>query len=250
MYIEKIRNILFPKKKVVSDLRKYFGKCIYFGPFSGIEIPDEVYGILTLSEKLGFYESCLHDKLSELLNREIKSIVLIGGNNGYYAAGLTNLFLPQKIEIYETEETFHSKIKSWFDLNKLGNYKIKGEAKVEDLILLDSEIDLLFIDCEGAEEELLNPNQINWQKKADIIVEIHPFYRKKLINKIVDRFKGTHTVEIIYDDFNEDDKISKILKELNLKVNYSKHPTHRWIDSSGSKLYTCGMFLFLKRKEI
>jgi hypothetical protein len=241
---------MFKKNSDSSDsIKQYFGDKLYFGPFAGLKIPDQVYKKLSVSEKLGMYESCLHPKFSELLNRNIRNIIVVGGNNGYYSAGLSYLFNPDQLTVYETISTLHPYILSWFDANQLPACNISGEATIAEFKKWDDKIDLVFMDCEGYEIHLLNPESFRWQADADVLVELHPFYVENLIGSIVRRFENTHTAEIIYDDFTEDDKIQKILEVLPSKITYNKHPGHRWINQNGQKIYTGGIFLFLKRKK-
>jgi len=244
MRIRKSKN---HTKEIVA---KYFGNRIYFGPFSGLRIPGLVLNALSITEILGFYESCLHFIFSDLLNRKIKSVMIIGGNNGYYAAGLSNLFNPESLVIYEMVQDLHPRIASWFETNNLSEYSILGEATPEEFKRNDKKIDLLFMDCEGFEKILLNPNEFNWQKESDIIVELHPFYKDNLVSDFTDKFQSTHSIQIIYDDFDEDNKVNKILNGLNLNNNYDQHPNHRWINENGSKVYTSGLFLYLRRKSV
>lgn len=240
---------LFKKVKTTNKLLlERIGNRVYFGPFSGLKIPKKVAEILTVSEVLGLYESCLHSKLSLLLNKTIKNIVLVGGNNGYYAAGLNYIFQPDMIQIYETEKFFHDKIESWFVENNLYNYEIFAEANQEVFENLLLNVDLLFMDCEGCELQLLDPILFPWQKKADILFELHPFYIDNLIAIISDKFRKTHLIEIIYDDFDEDIKIEKIIAGIDLKIEYAKHPNHRWIIENGNKIFTSGVFMLLTQK--
>ncbi len=235
------------KKKQQSNLSilKRIGYRIYFGPFTGLKIPQSVYNILTTSEILGLYESCLHSKFEILLNKEIKNVLLVGGNNGYYASGISYLLNPDLIHIYETEKYFHTLIKSWFQENNFENYKISDKASKEEFIKIQSKIDFVFMDCEGFETELLNPEIFTWQEKTEILLEIHPFYKDNLISILSKRFMKTHKIELFYDDFDEDNKIDKILKGLDLKIQYSKHPNHRWIIENGNKINTSGIFMYL-----
>lgn len=240
---------LFKKQKSTNQsLLDKIGNRIYFGPFSGLKIPEKTSGILTISEILGLYESCLHSKFGNLLNSDIKNIVLVGGNNGYYSAGISYIFNPDSMKIYETEENFHNIIESWFVENDLSKYSIFGKATIEEFKKNESKIDLLFMDCEGFEIELLNPSTFLWQKDTEILLEIHPFYINNLLVILANRFRMTHDIEIIYDDFNEDNKIDKILNGLNLDMEYNKHPNHRWIIENGKKVYTSGVFMVLTKK--
>jgi hypothetical protein len=244
---------LFKKQKKVNlatknSLLEIIGNRIYFGPFSGTKIPKAAYDFLTVSEILGLYESCLHSKFSNLLNQDISNVILVGGNNGYYAAGISYLFNPEIINIYESEDKFHPIINSWFLENKLSNTNILGKASIEEFEQIESKIDFIFMDCEGYEIELLNPQLFLWQQKTEILLELHPFYEDNLIAILTSRFKQTHKIEIIYDDFYEDIKIEKILNGLNLDLKFSKHPTHRWIEKNDKKVYTSGIFMFLAQK--
>lgn len=231
-------------------LKKTFNSKIYFGPFTGLKIPSDLYNILSVPEILGMYESCLHSCFSQLLNRNITDIVIVGGNNGYYAAGLNYIFEPKSSIVYEMVTKFHSEIKKWFDLNQIENYQILGEATIEDFKNWKRNTNFLLIDCEGYEDKLLNPNEFQWQKKCDILAEIHPFYVKNQISKLSKQFAETHDIELIYDDFSEDKKIKTILEGINSKIEYAKHPNHRWIIEDNKKVYTSGIFMFLKRKNL
>lgn len=240
---------LLNKKKITNEsLIEKVGNRIYFGPFTGLKIPKNVAKILTVSEILGLYESCLHSKFEYLINNEIKNILLVGGNNGYYAAGLSYILNPNLIKVYETEEYFHNIIDSWFIENNLSNYEIIGKATIEEFQKIEYKIDFVFMDCEGFEIELLNPVNFPWQKNAEILVEIHPFYIDNLISILSSRFKKTHEIQLIYDDFDENHKIDTILKGIDLNIEYNKHPNHRWIKENGEKVYTSGIFMFLKLK--
>jgi hypothetical protein len=243
-----IRN-LFKKKPVSKDiLVKKVGKRIYFGPFSGLKIPQKLNKVLTVAEILGLYESCLHPKLEYLINRDIKKIILVGGNNGYYSAGLSYIFNPEIIKIYETEKGLHEFIDLWFVENKLSKHEIFGAATEEEFNIIDSKIDLVFMDCEGFEVELLNPSKFSWQKNTNVLLELHPFYVNNLLSTLCDRFRESHEIEVIYDDFNENIKIDTILKGFELDIKCDRHPNHRWIEEQNNKVFTSGIFLFLKRK--
>jgi hypothetical protein len=242
---KKIINFL--KKSEKKDLKDFLGNEVYTGPFASLKIPTEVYNVLTLPELLGLYESCLHPYFSTLLNQDIKNVVLIGGNNGYYAAGISLFFNPEKLNIYESETKWHKKIESWFIYNKFSNYFIHESADKSSFKEVEK-TDLLFIDCEGYESFLLDPKEFEWQKETNIIVEIHPFYIQNIVNTLSKRFKKTHNIELIYDSFEEDKKIEAIIVNLKIDINYSKHPNHRWIIKESKKVHTAGIFMFLSPK--
>lgn len=238
------------RKGKLQKLRKLCNGQVYFGPFTGLNIPEHLYDILTPSELVGLYESCLHPIFSELYNRKIENIALVGGNNGYYAAGLSYLYHPKQFLVYEMIPEMHEWIKAWYSINPIPKPEILGAADEDNFKAINTKIDLLFIDCEGYEVKLLNPELFTWQKQTDIVVELHPFYVENLLHQIASRFAATHTIEIIYDDFNEDAKVEKVLKGLGVNLKFPSHPNHRWIMVNKDKKYTSGIFMFLKHKDL
>ncbi len=229
-----------------EKLRNAFNSRIYTGPFCGLKIPQALYDTLSVAEILGLYESCLHPVFSRLCNRRISNIVIVGGNYGYYTAGLSYMFQPQGCRVYEMAEGMHAAIRSWFIENDLQEPLICGVATSENLRADMSEVDLLFIDCEGGEVDLLDPESCEWLMRADIVVELHPFYVDNLLSTLLSRFAATHRIELIYDDFAEDSKIIRLLQGVGIRASFPRHPTHRWIIADGSKRYTAGMFAFLQ----
>ncbi len=223
---------------------------IYYGPFAGLKIPENVFKVLFITEILGFYESCLHPIITKLLNRKPKNIILVGGSNGYYAAGFNYLYNPIKITIYETSEAAHKNIKSWFDINNLTNFEILGEANTENFKNHSNDVDFMLVDCEGFEQHLLDPSKFTWQNNTDIIVELHHFYVHRIQSMIVERFHKTHEIQIIFEDLFEDEKIIKILKGMKLDLKFDRMPNHRWIFENGNKVYTTGVFMYLKPKNV
>lgn len=223
------------------------GHQIYTGPFAGLKIPTIVQKEFKLAESLGLYEFALHKVISTLPSRKIDNIMVIGGHKGYYPAGLSNFLRPENMYVFEMDEKFFPLLESWISLNNLKPYKFYQEATAEILEKWIEKIDFLLIDCEGAEDFLLLPDQYPWQKNTDILVEVHHFYDNKIMGNLISRFKNTHQLEIIYDDIVENHIIDTILKELGIKGNYRKQPLHRWIfNENKSKIITSGVFLYMK----
>lgn len=252
--LRKIKNKLFPKtlsenETTVSVLAK-IGNQIYSGPFAGLLIPDILKPILKLSETLGLYESALHRNFSDLVNKNIENIMVIGGHKGYYPAGLSNLLRPKSMYVFEMDQNFQPYIDAWISTNNLTPYHTFGEATEEILLQWKEKIDFLLIDCEGAEDFLLQPDKYSWQAKTDILVEIHHFYDKKILGNLVDRFKHTHHFSIIYDDIAENEKIQNVLDGLGINGTFRGQPNHRWIfDENRNKIITSGVFVYMSVKD-
>lgn len=246
---QKLKTKPYSENKTVEIIAQKIGKQIYTGPFAGLKIPEILIPKMKLAEILGLYESCLHPTFSELINRKIENIMIIGGHKGYYSAGLSNFLRPKKMYVYEMDDAYFPLIETWIEKNKLSPYIMGKEATKEILENFQDKIDFLLIDCEGAEMFLLQPDKFQWQKNTDVLVEIHHFYDHKIMGTMIERFRDTHEISVIYDDINEDVKINKILSGLGINGSFRGHPYHRWIfDENKRKIITNGVFLYLKRK--
>ncbi|REC57538.1 hypothetical protein DRF62_00835 [Chryseobacterium piscium] len=252
--LTKIKDNIFSKSlsenaTTITVLEKT-GNQIYTGPFAGLVIPDILKPSLKLAEALGLYEYALHRFFSDLINKDIKNIMVIGGHKGYYPAGLSNLLRPENMYVFEMDSNFQPLIDSWVEANNLKPYHTFGEASEEILLRWNNKIDFLLIDCEGAEDFLLQPQKFVWQKNTDILVEIHHFYDNKILGNLISRFKNTHDLSIIYDDISENKKIENVLEGLEIKGTFRGHPKHRWIfDKNRNKIITAGIFLYMSVKR-
>lgn len=232
----------------IDFLYEKTGSQIYFGPFSGLKIPPELKPELTVAEILGFYESCLFDVWGRLAGRKTDHIMMIGGSHGYYSAGLSYLLQPEQNHVFETNFDSHFHIKQWTVHNNILMPNLYGTATEEIMADWKLPIDVIICDCEGGELSLINPQKFPWQKSCDLLVEVHPFYGENLLGTLIKRFKKTHKITIIYDDFSEDQKIMQALTGFGLeKLKYDNHPSHRWINKNGKKVYTSGVFLYLEQ---
>jgi hypothetical protein len=247
--LSKLKQKPLSEEKTVEIVSKKIGKQIYTGPFAGLNIPEILIPKMKLAEILGLYESCLHPAISDLVNRKIENIMIIGGHKGYYSAGLSNFLRPKKMYVYEMDDAYLPLIETWIKINNLSPFIMGKEATTEILKNFQDKIDFLLIDCEGAEMFLLQPDSYKWQKKADVLVEIHHFYNNKIMGTIIERFRDTHEISVIYDDLNEDLKIKNILIGLGINGSFRGHPYHRWIiNENKNRIITHGVFLYMKRK--
>src|SRR5262249_33058204 len=65
---------------------------------------------------------------------------------------------------------------------------------------------LVIMDCEGCEDDLLDPAKAPKLRGADVILEVHDFSDPSLKQRIHDRFSATHTItEYDYHPRNPDD---------------------------------------------
>ncbi|RYD96674.1 MAG: hypothetical protein EOP50_06410 [Sphingobacteriales bacterium] len=234
----------------IKKVRERTGSQIFFGPFATLRIPEELFPHLTIGEMIGTYESCLHGVINELIVQRPQSVVIIGANNGYYCAGLAYTMRPQRLLAFEMVPRLHPIARSWWECNDLPPMDLQGEATPEVLRNIQAPVDLLICDCEGAEEELLQPEAYTWQKDASIIVELHDFYRPGLTQRLVERFSESHDIRLLQDDPQELELNDKILGAVHpsywlTRFKIPLFPAHRWIQNGKHQMLTAGKFLYL-----
>lgn len=237
-------------RNFIKKVRDRIGGQIYYGPFATLQIPDALYPHLTIGETIGTYEMCLHDVFNKLITERPQHIMIIGANNGYYCAGLAYTIRPQKLTAFEMVPHLQQLAQEWWKVNDLSPMTMKGEATPAELSNIAEPVDFLLCDCEGAEDELLRPEQYTWQKRSAILVELHDFYKPGLMQRLIERFDITHTAQIIMDDHQESDLNDKILSAVDLsyrlvRFKIANFPNHRWIPKKGHKALTFGKFLYL-----
>lgn len=171
------------------------------GPFKGMQyhLQPNAYG--TIPALLGSMESELHGFVEYLIGLAPRRIVNVGCGNGYYAVGFARRLPECQVIGVDIEQRCREMTMSLADENGVAN-----RVRVEDLATAASleaqvgEGTVLFMDCEGAELDLLDPAQTPALKSTVFLVELHDFLLRKndpgfsLTGTLVGRFKETHNL--------------------------------------------------------
>jgi hypothetical protein len=231
--------------KLLNFLLNKSGSMVYSGPFATMPIPSD---LLSSHEKyyvLGSYERCLHQSIYELITTRPKYGIVVGAHKGYYSVGLLYTIRDCKITAFESSETLHLFIERWAKFSKvLDRLEIRSTANIETLQNLKEAPDFVIIDCEGAEDFILSPNDLPWLTTACVICELHDFYVHGLLGDLVSRFSPTHRIKII-DSYSVPHKEYPILARLSEPDALECVREDRWILSTknkNSKIWTTGRF--------
>lgn len=168
------------------------GDKIFSGPFKGMQLDLTRHSGNFAPYLLGIYEHELHPVIDRIIERNYKRILNVGCSFGYYAVGLGWLMPQSRISVLDIEERVVRACLETANLNKIRNVK-----QAEHFIPFEH--DLIIMDCEGAEEEYLDPDRFDF-KSTDILVELHECNKAGLAQTVVNRFKNTHAVEFIYNE--------------------------------------------------
>jgi glycosyltransferase involved in cell wall biosynthesis len=167
------------------------------GPFAGMW-----YGLPVphLPAYLGTYELELRPLLAELAATPFDLVLNVGAADGYYAAGLA-LLLPDAHEVaFEMLPAKQENVRRVAAENGVAErVQIEGEgtpARLEELIQR-AQRPLVWMDVEGAELDLLDPERVPGLSRAEIVVELHPHLVARPREVLEERFASTHESQLV-----------------------------------------------------
>lgn len=188
--------------ELAEQLMSAYKTTVATGPFAGMALPSEAaWGDGDIPPKvLGCYEEELHAAVTRAAQRQPATIINIGCAEGYYAIGLARLLPSADVFAFDTSKKAQAICRSASAQNHVSaRVHVAGECTKAALSrLLDGDgRKLLFVDCEGAELDLLDGDVAARAKSADIIIECHDFINPTITQTLAQRFSGSHTVERI-----------------------------------------------------
>lgn len=185
-------QVKFPIAGLVLD---WDGR-IHAGPFAGMRFPR---GGGDYSEVLGAFEYSLIPVLEQVIAREPDIIVDVGAAWGYYAMGLAYRSPKSRVIAYEMDSTRFDVMRKFVHINNLADrVAMGGECTVAALAhdLRDAKAPFLFMDAEGAESYLLEPDMPNIDA-VEMLVELHEVFVPGITDLLKSRFATTHVVSLI-----------------------------------------------------
>lgn len=183
---------------ISRTLRERIGDKIFAGPFRGMQLIPEIMDKHFAPTLLGSYEWEIHGAVEEAITRKYKQIVNIGCSFGYYAVGFALRMPETKVFAFDIDPVAREHCKKMAQANHVEDRVIIGEAfKHEDYERFSGPETLVFMDIEGAEQDLLNPQKAPALLGMDVVVEIHDFMIPGLSTKLPLRFAETHQVRVI-----------------------------------------------------
>jgi hypothetical protein len=170
------------------------------GPFKGMRYGDFSHGSVLIPKLLGTYEAELHGWMEEALTAGYDAFINIGSAEGYYAVGFAHAHPTIEVVTFDTSDTANRMLRQLAALNGLQERVHTADAgtpaRLESL-LRRYKRPLLFIDIEGAEDELLDLRRAPALAGTDMIVETHDAYNFGVTRRLIERFWPTHKFEIL-----------------------------------------------------
>ena len=174
------------------------GSTAQSGPFKGMSyLRDATEGCL-VPKLLGCYEEEIGPSVERLLARGYDRVIDVGCASGYWLTGFA-LRLP-KAEAFGFDINLEARARcaTVNALNRVeSRVKLLGACTTAELQSLIAGRTLVFMDCDGPEFDLLDPQLAPALRQADIVVECHDYLNPKITPTLLQRFGGSHEIEKI-----------------------------------------------------
>jgi hypothetical protein len=167
------------------------------GPFAGMW-----YGIPVphLPAYLGTYELELRPLLAQLTGTPFDVMLNVGAADGYYAVGLARLWPEARIVAFEPLPAKQANLQRVAGENGVDRrLRVEGACTPGrlDEVTRGAKRPLVWMDVDGAEVELLDPQLAPGLRRAEIVVELHEFLRPHAREALEARFAPTHANHLV-----------------------------------------------------
>ena len=181
-------------------LKNTVGRGVQSGPFKDMQLTDALLATVSAPAPhlLGTYEHELHPAIEAAIVKPYRTILNIGCNHGYYAVGFARRMPQTDVLGFEIEPAIAEQARAMAALNDVSaRVTIAGLFRGEDFARYADRRTLVFMDIEGAEVDLLDPQRYPALRQMDIIVELHALLDPNLPGAIVKRLADSHVFEAV-----------------------------------------------------
>ncbi len=207
-----------------AQLRAYVAgqtnNIVQSGPFEGLVLTGDTSWDANGDEAaklLGFYEEEIHPALERAIAAEPDLVMNVGCAEGFYAVGLARRLPNARTLAFDIDPTAQNVCRKTAMVNYVvDRMAIMGETSAEGMenFLAGPARPFIFMDCEGAEMELLDPAIAPSLLRTRILVELHDFANRAITPILRGRFEATHELEIIGEGARDPNR-SPLLRPLN-----------------------------------
>jgi len=200
-------------RALTNGLRLMIGDCVYDGPFKGMRLTEGALLATHTPVLLGCYEQELHAVIEETVSSGYEQIINIGCSVGYYAVGLARRMPNVSVDAFDIDDVSRNICHKVVQANGVDDrVHISGEFFGENFENYSAKKTLVFMDIEGGEKALLDPQRFPALQKMDVIVELHDLMDPSISKLLCSRFEPTHTISVIKNRFSLPN-IEKIMPE-------------------------------------
>ena len=227
------------RREVMNRIAAGPAAVILSGPFSGMKYIKSFNKEWFTQKVIGFYEYPLREAVESICETDYELIIDIGAAEGYYACGLAYRKPDCRVVCFEADLSKHDAIRKIASLNNcLHRIQIRGYCDRNSLSSELSEangLKLVFLDCEGAENDILDSDSVRELDKCDILVETHDFIVPGVTDRLIERFSKSHEISVL-DECEFPVGVMSLGKELgvddemmSMATDELRSPGNRWL---------------------
>ncbi len=222
---------------------------VYAGPFSAMRLADNLKLSVDPKFIVGSYEEEAHEIINDVICAAPENIVDIGSSFGYYAVGFALKIADTHVTAFEAQETpYWQQLAVLARINGVsGKITQRGFCTTAELEKVVKPNSFILCDCEGAEEDLLDPVEIPALRSSKILVELHEMHRPNVMGTLVSRFRSSHQIRIIEERERNPDRY-RILKNLPSRWQAVAMEETRWVPRPNLPMTTWLRFMLLEPK--
>lgn len=202
-------------------IRNRTGNRVVEGPFVGMTVVhDSKWGDGdTAAKLLGIYECELFPSIEKAIELNPDLVVNVGCAEGFFGIGV-GMRTGADVVLVDIDSELLKIAERNAVANDLNKFSVSTESNQKALqkFLEKGKRPFLFMDCEGHEHVLLNPQEVPQLSNTVIIVESHDCFKPGLLNELESRFSETHDIQVIrqgsknpyhplIDDFSDEQKM-------------------------------------------
>jgi precorrin-6B methylase 2 len=175
------------------------GSVVTAGPFSGLLYVRRFGDIVHAAKLVGSYEREVHAVTMSIVGRAPSLVVNIGSGDGYYAVGLARLLPHATIVAVDPDPLATRSCRDTARRNGVRDrvqHAVRVDATGLEALLRKANEGrtACVVDCEGFEDELLDPVRAPTLATSDLLVETHDFAQAGVTARLMERFGTTHRV--------------------------------------------------------
>ncbi|WP_332773201.1 class I SAM-dependent methyltransferase [Phenylobacterium sp.] len=171
------------------------GRAVFQGPFAGMNYVSAATEGALAPRLLGTYESELHPHIAAFATEGLDCVIDIGCAEGYYAVGLARLMAGATVYAYDIDPKARVACAQLAADNGVADrVEIAAAFAPETFAAFAGRKVLVFVDVEGAEDDLLDPAASPALEGMNLIVETHGGARPGVLQRLVERFSASHEI--------------------------------------------------------
>jgi hypothetical protein len=182
--------------RATQALLRHHPLAVSSGPFTGMRYPQRAVGHASyLGAKLiGAYEYETYDAIAHALSRSV--FINVGAAEGYFAIGVAMRSPNTQVFAFEVDSAGRRLMRAFAEENDCAVMLLgKCDPNALNRLSVDGDV-MLWVDVEGYERELLDPELVPMLRRAAVLVECHPSVDPSIPEVLEARFASTHRASV------------------------------------------------------